>query len=91
ADGDNDVIEGVRTALTSASEQLSHEIKGHLPRTSPHINAAPRSTHLLRSSLSPAPPTIHQRFLDSDAGSLTINDVAVLLASYKELASYLRE
>ncbi|KAJ2799590.1 hypothetical protein H4S07_005395, partial [Coemansia furcata] len=81
-----DGIEGVRSALTSASEQLSHEIKGHLPRMSPR--AAPmRSSNLGGSS----PPVIHQRFLDSDAGDLTINDVAVLLASYKELAAYARK
>ncbi|KAJ2742682.1 hypothetical protein GGI20_004301 [Coemansia sp. BCRC 34301] len=88
--GDDGVIEGVRSALTSASEQLSHEIKGHLPRASPRTNSALRSGRLLSNSL-PPPPVIHQRFLDSDAGSLTINDVTVLLASYKELAAYLRE
>ncbi|KAJ2870406.1 hypothetical protein GGH93_005593 [Coemansia aciculifera] len=83
---EDDVIEGVRSALTSASEQLSHEIKGHLPRTSPRV-APMRSNHLGVTSL----PVIHQRFLDSDAGDLTINDVAVLLASYKELAAYARK
>ncbi|KAJ2414534.1 hypothetical protein GGI10_002329 [Coemansia sp. RSA 2530] len=83
----DDVIEGVKSALTSASEQLSHEIKGHLTRSSPR--AAPmRSNH---SSTSPALPVIHQRFLDTDAGDLTISDVAVLLASYKELAAYARK
>ncbi|KAJ2049773.1 hypothetical protein H4S04_003024 [Coemansia sp. S16] len=76
------VIEGVRSALTSASEQLSHEIKGHLPRAAPI-----RSNHKGTSPL----PVIHQRFLDSDTGDLTINDVAVLLASYKELAAYMRK
>ncbi|KAJ2729444.1 hypothetical protein IW152_005618 [Coemansia sp. BCRC 34962] len=85
-DGD-DVIEGVKSALTSASEQLSHEIKGHLPRSSPR--AAPmRSNH---PSTPPSLPVIHQRFLDTDAGDLTIGDVAVLLASYKELAAYARK
>ncbi|KAJ1825952.1 hypothetical protein LPJ56_002426 [Coemansia sp. RSA 2599] len=77
-DGDDPrVILGVRDVLSSASEQLSHEIRGHLPRT--HLrNNAPR-------------PAVVDRFLAMQAGELTINDVSQLLASYKELASYLQK
>ncbi|KAJ1647023.1 hypothetical protein LPJ64_001551 [Coemansia asiatica] len=84
-DGDDPrVISGVRSALSSASEQLSHEIRGHLPDET--RNGLPRAH--LRNAPKPA---VIDRFLAMHAGELTINDVSQLLASYKELASYLEK
>ncbi|KAJ1957035.1 hypothetical protein GGI12_005143, partial [Dipsacomyces acuminosporus] len=73
---EKNVISGVKSVLNDASEQLSHEIKGHLPRSSPRSHRTA--------------PHIHEKFLSIEAGELTINDVSELLASYKLLASYIR-
>ncbi|KAJ2235467.1 hypothetical protein IWW45_002572 [Coemansia sp. RSA 485] len=74
-EGDAKVISGVRTVLSSASEQLGNEISGH---------------HLPRAHLRNAPiPAVIDRFLAMQTGDLTINDVSQLLSSYKELASYI--
>ncbi|KAJ2395470.1 hypothetical protein GGI23_004288, partial [Coemansia sp. RSA 2559] len=77
-DQDN-VILGVRNVLNSASVQLSHGIKGHLPR---------RGSAAATKSAS-APPKINERFLNVQADDLTIKEVTQLLASYKELANYM--
>ncbi|KAJ2559776.1 hypothetical protein EV175_000161 [Coemansia sp. RSA 1933] len=77
-DQDN-VILGVRNVLNSASVQLSHEIKGHLPRRASTASRSPTS----------APPKINERFLAVQAEDLTIKEVSQLLASYKELAKYM--
>ncbi|KAJ1893067.1 hypothetical protein LPJ81_005434, partial [Coemansia sp. IMI 209127] len=62
-DQDN-VILGVRNVLNSASVQLSHGIKGHLPRRG--SAAATRSAS--------APPKINERFLSVQADDLTIKE-----------------
>ncbi|KAJ1734848.1 hypothetical protein LPJ61_000854 [Coemansia biformis] len=77
--GDHGAISGVRDVLASASEQLSYEIKGHLPRGSP----APRA----RS----AAPAVIDRFLDAEPDDIRVGDIPLLLKSYKELARHLRE
>ncbi|KAJ1834464.1 hypothetical protein LPJ63_001949 [Coemansia sp. RSA 2711] len=70
------VISGVRDVLNSASRQLSYEIKGHLPRS----RASPAQA-----------PQIVDRFLHMDAGDLRVSDISQLLASYKELARFVRD
>ncbi|ORX72457.1 hypothetical protein DL89DRAFT_266017 [Linderina pennispora] len=73
----SNVIEGVRSVLNTASEQLSHEIKGHLPRSSPAIKRA-------------VVPEINERFVNATASDLTIAEVSELLAAYQELAKFVR-
>ncbi|KAJ2450536.1 hypothetical protein EV183_004212 [Coemansia sp. RSA 2336] len=68
------VISGVRDVLDSASRQLSYEIKGHLPRSSPGQQAKPQ---------------VIDRFVNAQKDDLKIGDIDQLLASYKELASYI--
>ncbi|KAJ2765055.1 hypothetical protein IWQ57_004927 [Coemansia nantahalensis] len=79
-EGDRAAISGVRDVLASASEQLSYEIKGHLPRASPAA----------RPSAIP-PPAIVARFLDASPDDLRVGDIPLLLKSYQELARHLSE
>ncbi|KAJ2650030.1 hypothetical protein IWW40_002743 [Coemansia sp. RSA 1250] len=75
-DDQSQVISGVRDVLDSASRQLSYEIKGHLPRSSPGLQAKPQ---------------IIDKFVSAQKDDLTIGDIAQLLASYKELANYINK
>ncbi|KAJ2691194.1 hypothetical protein GGH99_002471 [Coemansia sp. RSA 1285] len=78
-DQDN-VFLGVSSVLGNASAQLSHGIKGHLPRKrSPPVRGTGAS------------PKVNERFLRMQAEDLTIKEVTQLLESYKELAIYLNK
>ncbi|PIA18286.1 hypothetical protein COEREDRAFT_79787 [Coemansia reversa NRRL 1564] len=68
--------EDVENVQASTNQQLSYEIKAHLPRNRAFSTRSPR---------------IVDRFLSADPDDLKMGEIAQLLESYKELARYIRE